>query len=360
MSVENIAPSPSGASNREDKSTSAARGSDYADLSRRVRQAGLLDRRHDSYLRIAAFNTGLFAVGVALFFIIGNSWWQLLTAAYFAIAFTQVAFLSHDAGHSQIFRTRRSNDLVGLLHANLVIGLSYGWWVGKHNRHHSHPNQVGADPDITLPVLAFTGDQARSKRGINRFITSHQAYLFFPLLFLEAGQLHVASIKALLQGRVRRGWLEGALLLAHVVIMTTALLLVLSPLRAVAFVLVQQGLLGLYLGLSFAPNHKGMPMLEEGEQMDFLRRQVVTARNVRGGLVVDVLLGGLNYQIEHHLFPSMPRANLRHAQGLVRAFCAEHDLSYCEESLFGSYGDMLRALHATGAPLRRRTLPAAT
>jgi fatty acid desaturase len=127
---------------------------------------------------------------------------------------------------------------------------------------------------------------------------------------------------------------------------------VLSPLQAIAFVVVQQGLFGLYLGCSFAPNHKGMPTLTEADQLDFLRRQVLTSRNVRGSRVVDWLLGGLNYQIEHHLFPNMPRPNLRRAQPLIRTFCQDHGLPYTEASLFGSYAEAVRHLHDVGAPLR--------
>jgi fatty acid desaturase len=128
--------------------------------------------------------------------------------------------------------------------------------------------------------------------------------------------------------------------------------LVLSPLQAVAFLVVQQGLFGLYLGCAFAPNHKGMPTLTEADQLDFLRRQVLTSRNVAGSRPVDLVLGGLNYQIEHHLFPTMPRPNLRRAQPLVRAFCAQHGLPYTQASLFGSYAQAIRHLHTVGTPLR--------
>ena len=125
-----------------------------------------------------------------------------------------------------------------------------------------------------------------------------------------------------------------------------------TPLQAVAFVVVHQGLFGLYLGCSFAPNHKGMPTLTEADELDFVRRQVLTSRNVRGSRFVDFLLGGLNYQIEHHLFPNMPRPNLRRAQPLIRAFCQEHDIDYSEATMFGSYAEAVRHLHAVGAPLR--------
>jgi fatty acid desaturase len=139
---------------------------------------------------------------------------------------------------------------------------------------------------------------------------------------------------------------------AHVAAYLVALLVVLSPPQAVAFVVVQQGLFGLYLGCSFAPNHKGMPTLTDADQLDFLRRQVLTSRNVAGSRLVDFVLGGLNYQIEHHLFPNMPRPNLRRAQPLIRAFCQQHGLPYTEASLFGSYAEAVRHLHVVGAPLR--------
>ena len=97
-----------------------------------------------------------------------------------------------------------------------------------------------------------------------------------------------------------------------------------------------------------------MPIIPEGADVDFLRRQVLTSRNVRGGWFTDLLLGGLNYQVEHHLFPNMPRPSLRRAQALVRAYCHDHRITYTETSLVGSYLAALRHLHALGAPLRVR------
>jgi fatty acid desaturase len=328
------------------------RWSDYTQLSRQIKQAGLLDRRHGYYTAKISLNLVLLAAGGAAFVALGDSWWQLVTAAYLAVVFTQLAFVGHDAGHRQIFRSRRANDLVGLVHANLLVGISFGWWVAKHNRHHTNPNHQDLDPDIDIPALAFTTGQARDKRGLARVVARYQAFLFFPLLLLEAAQLHVASAKAIVRDTGRATVVEALLLLLHFVGYVTALFLVLSPLQAAVFVLIQQGLFGLYLGCSFAPNHKGMPTLTEADELDFLRQQTLTSRNVRGSRFVDFLLGGLNYQIEHHLFPSMPRPNLRRAQPLVRAFCREHDIPYTEASLFGSYAEALRHLHAVGAPLR--------
>ena len=142
------------------------RGSDYAELMRRVRGAGLLDRRHGYYLTKIGVTGGSSWAAGRVFVIMGDSWWQLAVAAFLAFVFTQLGFIGHDAGHRQIFRSRRANYLVGLLHGNLAIGLSYGWWVDKHNRHHAHPNQEGKDPDIAIGALAFTAGQAGAKRGV--------------------------------------------------------------------------------------------------------------------------------------------------------------------------------------------------
>src|SRR5215218_2683577 len=262
----------------------------YTQLSRQVKQAGLLERRRGWYAARVGLNLVLLAAGWAVFAMVGGSWWQLVVAAYLAVVFTQLAFVGHDAGHRQLFRSRRANDLAGLAHANLLVGISFGWWVPKHNAHHTNPNHEDLDPDISITALAFTAGQASAKHGLIRLVARHQAWLFFPLLLLEAAHLHLASLKAILRGRGRANTVEGLLLAAHVAGYVTALVWVLSPLQAVAFVVVQQGLFGLYLGCSFAPNHKGMPTLTEADQLDFLRRQVLTSRNVAGSRLVDFVL----------------------------------------------------------------------
>ncbi|WP_151481156.1 fatty acid desaturase family protein [Streptomyces albicerus] len=335
------------------------RGSDYAALSREVKQRGLLKRRPGYYSVKVGANLLLLAAGWTAFAMIGQSWWQLVTAAFLAVMFTQTGFIGHDAGHHQISGSKRVNNLLGRVHADLLIGLSYGWWISKHNRHHAHPNYVDRDPDIADGAIAFTEDHARVRSGAYAWLARHQAWLFFPMLLLEGLALHVAGVKAMLE---RTGTAtsratklgEAGLLTAHIVGYLAALFLVLTPLQAVVFLLVHQGLFGLYMGCSFAPNHKGMAMFAKDDKVDFLRRQVLTSRNIRGHRITDFALGGLNYQIEHHLFPSMPRPSLRHAQEIVRSFCARHGIAYHETGLLDSYAQVLRHLHDVAGPLRLR------
>lgn len=328
--------------------TPVKRGSDFALLLREVRGAGLLERRTAYYAVKITATLALLAAGVAGFVLVGDSWWQLALAGYLAVVFVQIGFVGHDAGHHQITRRSRGNALIGVTHANALIGLSYGWWVDKHNRHHAHPNDSARDPDVGGRAVAFTAGQARARARFGRFAARYQAWFFFPLLTLEGLHLHVASVRYLFS-RTKGRTVGAALLLVHFSVYLGAILYTLSPLKAVAFIAVNQAAFGLYLGCAFAPNHKGMPELSEQEAGDFLRRQVLTSRNVRGGPVCDWVLGGLNYQIEHHLFPSMPRANLKRAQTLVRAFCAEHGVSYRECGALESYAQALRHLREVGA-----------
>ena len=167
-----------------------SRGSEYSQLSRLIRQASLMERRPGHYAAMITVTIFLLVAGWTGFVLIGNSWWQLAVAVFLAIVFTQLGFLGHDAGHKQISGSRRVSDVLGLLLGNLGIGLSYGWWVSKHNRHHAHPNTEGADPDIAIGALAFTASDAAGSGGLARVLYRCQAYLFFPLLFLEALSLH--------------------------------------------------------------------------------------------------------------------------------------------------------------------------
>ncbi|GAB2972317.1 acyl-CoA desaturase [Amycolatopsis acidiphila] len=334
-----------------DSSPPNVRSRDYAVLSQTIRQAGLLRRRYRYYTVKIALNVLVFAGGWVLFVQLGDSWWQLFVAAFFAVMFAQLAFIGHDAGHKQILRGRRTNDLLGYWHGGMV-GLSYGWWMDQHTSHHANPNHEQDDPDIRIPALAFTESQGGAKRGFLRWLAKYQAFLFFPLLLLEGFSLHVSSVQTLRRPVLRARKVEIALLAGHFAAYLTAVFLVLSPLTAVVFILVHQCLWGVYMGCSFAPGHKGMPILARGHGLDFLRRQVLTSRNVRGGIWVDFVLGGLNYQIEHHLFPTMPRPNLRRAQPIVRNFCAQQGIEYAECGWPRTYGYVLQHLHAVGVPLR--------
>ena len=311
---------------------------------------GLLDRRPGHYRVKIILTVFAFFAGWALLVIAGDSWAALAVAPLMGVMFTQLGFIGHDAGHNQVFCTRRRNRLLGLIVGNALIGLSFGWWVPKHNAHHAHPNEMGRDPDIgegsALPAPDAPGE---GPGPLASWLARWQAPLFFPLMLLRSSGMHVLGIQRLARRRDRASAVEASLIALHAALYLTVVLLVLSPVKALAFAAVQQAVFSLYLGTSFAPNHKGMPLIEPATAADFARRQVTTARNISGGPLTTFMLGGLNYQIEHHLFPSMPRPNLRRVQGLVRDFCTETGLGYREESFAGSFRQIIHHLSDAGA-----------
>lgn len=341
-----------GNSSTREEEGAQQKGSDFAELSRRIAEAGLLRRRPLYYtVRFGAVALAL-AGGIGAFSALGDSWSQLIVAAFLAVVFGQLGLAAHDLAHRQVFSRRRPSEAGGLLVANLLLGMSYGWWMNKHTRHHANPNHEGKDPDVSPDILVWSQRQARKAKGLPRFIGKHQAALFFPLLTLEGLNLSFASFKALRKPSMKRPVLEGTLLVVHFVAYFGALFTVLSPAKALAFIAVHQGLFGIYLGSVFAPNHKGMPMIEEGMRLDFLRRQVLTSRNVRGGALIGAFMGGLNYQIEHHLFPSMPTPALGRAQVIIERYCAELGIPYHQTGLLASHREALRHLRSVGKPLR--------
>jgi len=238
-------------------------------------------------------------------------------------------------------------------HDSQVDFLSRQWWIDKHNEHHGHPNQVDVDPDLDIPMLAFDEDGAMDKTGLARFVVKYQAVLIFPLAFLQAISMHRSSAEFLASGKAKSALIETLVIVAHFTLYFSLLFTVLEPLVAVLFIVVHRGLFGMYMVAIFAPNHKAMPLLEQDSQVDFLSRQVLTSRNVFGHPITDYWYGGLNYQIEHHLFPRMPRNKLKEAQPIIKDFCREHGIPFHETSVLQSYREILSHLHEVGAPLRK-------
>jgi fatty acid desaturase len=325
---------------------------DYAVLKRRIQDAGLLEKRPAYYALSITTNMVLWISCLVVLFTVGSVWAQALAAVVLGIISGQLGFQLHDSGHRQMFNAPSKNALVGLVTADLMLGMSYGWWVQKHNRHHGNPNDVDLDPDIKVGAIAYTEEQAQARRGAGRLAAMYQAYLFFPLTTLLAWSMHVTGLSYLIKEPSRYRRLEFGLLAIHAVVYLGAMVFFLGPWSALIVVLIHKGVGGAYMASVFAPNHKGMPQTDSESRLDFVRTQVLTARNVRGHPITDLWYGSLNYQIEHHLFPGMPRLNMRRAQPIVRQFCQERGIEYYETSFFMSYRELLGFLNEIGAPLR--------
>ncbi len=323
--------------------------SEFAALMHTVRDAGLLRRRKRFYLITFAAIT-LAMVGAWFgFALLQDTWYLLLIAAGLGVIFTQYAFITHELSHRQVFASSKLNDFSGRVMADLVVGISYSWWMSKHSRHHANPNVVDKDPDVETDFIIFQKEKADGLSGITGFMAKRQGYLFFPALLLEGLNLHIHAFRTVFsRGKVDKRALEIVLLTVRNVSYVAVIFSFLPLGMAFAFIGVQLAIFGLYMGASFAPNHKGMPILPRDSKVDFLRRQVLTSRNIRSGHFMNHFMGGLNYQIEHHLFPNMPRPYLRRAGEIVKEYCASKGITYTEVGLFTSYGIVIRHLNEVG------------
>ncbi|MDZ8200435.1 acyl-CoA desaturase [Microbacterium sp. SSW1-59] len=325
----------------------------YTDISQVVRESGLLQRTRWFYLLVGGALALAFAGCVAGFILLGDSWFQLLIAGALGILFTQVAFLAHEAAHRQILASGPANDKLALILGNGVVGMSYSWWSTKHTRHHSNPNRVGKDPDIDIDTISFLDADAATARGLRRAITRRQGWLFFPLLTLEGLNLHALAFRHVVRrDPVKDRTWEIVLLVARFALIWTPIFMVLPLGMAFAFIGVQLAVFGVYMGASFAPNHKGMPVIAPDARLDFFSKQVRTSRNVSGGWWATWLMGGLNYQVEHHLFPNMPRPHLSRARSIVREHCRTLGVPYTETTLWRSYGIVIAYLNRVGLAAR--------
>ena len=282
----------------------------YQDLRRQVQTAGLLDRNGWTSLPLALI---ALTSGVLAFAVLATAAGPLRFAAIplLVVFWIQVGFFGHDAGHNGVFPVTEHNRRLGLFCFPLMLGMAFRPWVIKHNLHHAETNIVESDPDIQHPLLAFTEEAAREKRGWVRWLVRYQAYAYPVLAFFATSGFRIDAWRyatggpALMQNndkydRERR--VELALLGANLVLWVAVPAALLGVGLWLSTFVVAQMILGFYMAFVFAPNHKGMPMFTDATRLSFLEQQVLTSRNVYGGPLVDWVYGGLNYQIEHHLF----------------------------------------------------------
>ena len=352
----------------------------YRNLRGKMKAAGLFKLSPGFY--VYKFVSQFVLVAAAAFFASQPntlSFWA--GAVCLAIFWEQAGWLAHDVCHNQLAQKNGQpfsywNKALGLMAGNLFQGFSCKWWKDKHNRHHAVPNvhgvesgELNADPDIdTMPLLAWSNKMAalakESKSG--RFMVSIQKFTYLPLLAVaRLSWLHQSVIfawrlddgmfanatandnlkksqEAALKGTEQR--LEQGLLVLHHV--WVALLCSQRPTlaSALAFWFTAQAICGLVLFGITSLGHNGLPVYEANERPDYWKLQVTTTRNISGNAFVHWLCGGLEYQVDHHLFPTMPRHHLPAAHELIVSFCKEHGIKYNEASLLKGTMDVIEHL----------------
>ena len=222
-------------------------------------------------------------------------------------------------------------------------------------QNHIAPNNIDIDPDVDISVLAYSEEQAYEKKGVARFIVKYQTYFWFPLLTITAFSKRFSLFRILMHNLVSKRWksyvTDLTFLMVGTVLLYGLIFHFLGISKGVVFVLVNQALVGLYLGTIFATNHKAMPLMKE--EIGFTEAQILTTRSVKANPLISFWCVGLNYQIEHHLFPTMPRNNFAKAQKIVKPFCNEIGIEYYETGFFQSYKEILQNFHNVSAVLRK-------
>lgn len=318
----------------------------YGRLRADVMAAGILEREYRSY---AVLIVGLaLATAVSLYSLISLpvSLALVAWAVAFALLAVQLCGIVHDAGHRMVFRSQALNDLLGGTVAGF-LAMGYHSWRVQHNAHHAHTNVEGQDPDLDIPLHAFTLRQFRRQGGLWHYVRRYQAVFFYPMRTFVVFSRRLADATYFRRQRLSvRLLAEMTLWAAGLAAWFVVPFLVFPLAKALVLFVVVHPTMGFYLSNIFAPNHKGMPQLPEGTVMSFLEQQIRTSRNVTPSWYVDFIYLGLNYQIEHHLFPTCPRNKLKQITPYVQEICARTALQYTQAGILRSNRIILRELNA--------------
>jgi fatty acid desaturase len=315
----------------------------YSQLKAQLAAAGLFQRSYRFYFLLTAFAfSGYVASVIAI-----ASFDHLLPLSIACLGFTffsvQVAGLMHDSGHRAIFASTSKNDFFGYVCAAL-LGMVFDNWKTRHNLHHAHPNQEDMDPDMKIPFLATSEEDYVRKSPAERWLIRFQAFYYFPLGSIVSFSNRLGTVTYFLDRRSRAAAWKLGVYAAGIFFLFVAPFLAFDPGKALFVFLTVHISTGIYLANCFAPNHKGMPQLGASSHLSFLEQQVITSRNVKGGFLTDLLLVGLNHQVQHHLFPYTPRNKLPLLAPYVRTTCESHGIDYTEVGLLETNRMLLREL----------------
>ena len=263
-----------------------------------------------------------------------------VTALLFILTFWRSTFVAHDVIHFQYYENKALNKNLGYLFGNVIIGASRNWWERDHNvEHHTWTNSAERDEDIKALGGIFT----REKTGY-AFVHRFKRFIFWMVLPLTWFSFHYQTWEYIFTRNFR--WPDPVTILIHYAAIPGMFFYALpvdQALGALAILYVGYGTLAASV---FITNHLGMEVLEgDGyKKMPWFEIQTRTSRNITGGPLVHWIYGGLNTQIEHHLFPKIPRLKLLEVAKITEDFCREHQLFYYTVPPFKAYQEIHREL----------------
>ncbi len=316
----------------------------YNRLKSQVSAAGILERSYSYYLPLIAVVFGAYVASLWVIYASDSFPFILLGCLGVTFLTAQVAGINHDCGHRAVFKSTRMNDIVGLM-ASALIGLVFDNWRTRHNIHHAAPNEAGRDPDLEIPMIATSARLMEAKSGFQRYFARYQAWYYYPLGGIVSFSNRLGSITYFRQRRPSWAYFGRLLLyLPSIAVLFVLPIVLFSPEKALFVLVFTHVATGIYLMNCFAPNHKGMAVVYEEDKLSFFEQQVSTSRNVAGGWLTDVMLVGLNHQVEHHLFPTCPRNKLALIRPYLVEACAATGVEFVETGIIETNRDILRHL----------------
>ena len=285
----------------------------------------------------------------------GTLWLALVPLS--SVAFLTMGYLGHDAGHYALSKRRWVNDLWGHFGMTFLCGFSFGFWRARHNHHHFHCQETDGDPDMQFGVVFSVYPGSTSWRtGLGRFFLRIQRWAFWPLSCFYWVGLRYDGIRDLFQ-QPKLTRVDRFVMPLHWLVLFVIPGLVFGWGAAAAAYVAISCVSSLMTASVFVPNHIGMRHLTQAEKPSYLEQQVTTSRNISNPPALDFYYGGLNSQIEHHLFPRVAHDRYRAMRPIVRAFCEARGISYHEASLTGALAAVGRHLGAMTTAYRAGRTP---
>lgn len=335
----------------------------YKRLEHEIRSRDLMRCNYWRYAKESCRYVGFFYLALYLNLKGSQTWHYLLSAVFMALFWHQLTFTAHDAGHNGITGINKVDHLIGVMLADFCGGLSIGWWKDNHNVHHIVTNDPAHDPDIQhMPFFAITTkifnlyssyyNRIMKFDAAANFFIRHQHKLYYVLLGFGRFNLHNLSFVYLFTApRVRYRWLELGGICFFFAWYSYFLSFLPSASIRTAYILISY-VLTVPLHVQITLSHFGMSTEDLGPEEPFPTKMMRTTMDVDCPEWFDWFHGGLQYQAVHHLFPRIPRHNLRQCVPLVKQFCKETGLQYHVYTFSKGNGVVLGGLKAVADQVR--------
>ncbi|XP_064620967.1 acyl-CoA Delta-6 desaturase-like [Lineus longissimus] len=333
-----------------DKSLRSSVDQDFDQLRETARKMGLFEA---SYFFFTIMLTHVFileALAYLNMWYCGTGWIAyIISVMLYTISQTQAGWLQHDFGHLSVFKDTKLDHFLHHLTMSFTKGASAKWWNHMHFQHHAKPNVIDKDPDVRLERFLVVGDvipveiARRWKRCMPYNLQHRYFFLIGPPLLIPV-YFHYMIIRHVI---TRKLWVDFVFIMAYYAKTLYLYTPLLGVLGTIIYVFIVRCLDSIWFGWVSQSNH--IPMqIDHDEAKPWLALQIHATCNVERSFFNDWFTGHLNFQIEHHLFPTMPRHNYYKMASLVKSLCEKHGIKYQVKPMGKAMADITRSLKHSG------------